>query len=117
MDASFNPCRGSGKGYGARHGTGLADLVALDTRGAAARARGDSRRRGLLAEPLGLLRGWLLVAVVLLARSVLHDYLWPSAYGGDMRTTADALSLSFAVVVAVGGISELRRVASEALRS
>jgi signal transduction histidine kinase len=61
----------------------------------------------------GLLRSWLLIAVVLLAGSVLHDYLWPSAYGGSMLTTADALSLVFAVVVAVGGISELRRVASE----
>jgi signal transduction histidine kinase len=61
----------------------------------------------------GLLRGWLLFAVVLLAGSVLHDYLWPSAYGGGLLTTADALSLVFAVVVAVGGISELRRVASE----
>ena len=61
----------------------------------------------------GLLRGWLLIAVVLLAGSVLHDYLWPSAYGGGLLTTADALSLAFAVVVAIGGISELRRVASE----
>jgi signal transduction histidine kinase len=64
----------------------------------------------------GLLRGWLLFAVVLLAGSVLHDYLWPSAYGGGLLTTADALSLVFAVVVAVGGISELRRVASERAR-
>jgi signal transduction histidine kinase len=64
----------------------------------------------------GLLRGWLLFAVVLLAGSVLHDYLWPSAYGGGLLTTADALSLAFAVVVAVGGISELRRVASERAR-
>jgi signal transduction histidine kinase len=54
--------------------------------------------------------------VVLLAGSVLHDYLWPSAYGGGLLTTADALSLVFAVVVAVGGISELRRVASERAR-
>src|SRR5215203_3666752 len=61
----------------------------------------------------GLLQSWLLIAVVLLAGSVLHDYLWPSAYGGGLLTTADALSLIFAVVVAVGGISELRRVASE----
>ena len=61
----------------------------------------------------GLLRGWLLLAVVLLAGSILHDYLWPSAYGGGLLTTADALSLLFAVVVAIGGISELRRVASE----
>jgi signal transduction histidine kinase len=64
----------------------------------------------------GLLRGWLLVAVVLLAGSVLHDYLWPSAYWGGLLTTADALSLAFAVVVAIGGISELRRVASERAR-
>ncbi len=61
----------------------------------------------------GLLRSWLLFAVVLLAGSVLHDYLWPSAYGGGLLTTADVLSLLFAVVVAIGGISELRRVASE----
>ena len=64
----------------------------------------------------GLLRSWLLIAVVLLAGSVLHDYLWPSAYGGSLLTTADALSLVFAVEVAVGGISELRRVASERAR-
>ena len=64
----------------------------------------------------GLLRGWVLIAVVLLAGSVLHDYLWPSAYGGALLTTADALSLAFAVVVAIGGISELRRVASERAR-
>src|ERR671920_725111 len=64
----------------------------------------------------GLLQGWLLFAVVLLAGSVLHDYLWPSAYGGGLLTTADALSLAFAVVVAIGGISELRRLASERAR-
>jgi signal transduction histidine kinase len=64
----------------------------------------------------GLLRSWLLFAVVLLAGSVLHDYLWPSAYGGGLLTTADSLSLVFAVVVAVGGVSELRRVASERAR-
>ena len=43
----------------------------------------------------GLLRSWLLIAVVLLAGSVLHDYLWPSAYGGSLLTTAYALSLVF----------------------
>jgi signal transduction histidine kinase len=53
---------------------------------------------------------------VLLAGAVLHDYLWPSAYGGGLLITADALSLFFAVVVAIGGISELRRVASERAR-
>jgi signal transduction histidine kinase len=64
----------------------------------------------------GPLRSWVLFAVVLLAGSVFHDYLWPSAYGGSLLTTADALSLAFAVVVAIGGISELRRVASERAR-
>ena len=51
--------------------------------------------------------------MVLLSGSILHDYVWPSAYGGDVSTTADALSLAFAVVVAIGGISDLRRVALE----
>lgn len=46
----------------------------------------------------------------------MHDYLWPSAYGGGLLTTADALSLVFAVVVAIGGVSELRRIASERAR-
>lgn len=61
----------------------------------------------------GMLRGWLLFAMVLLAGSLLHEYLWPSAYGGGVLTSADVLSLAFAVVVAVGGVTELRRAASE----
>lgn len=61
----------------------------------------------------GLLRGWILFAMVLLVGSLLHDYLWPSDYGSLVFTTADVLSLMFAVVVAVGGVSELRRVAVE----
>jgi signal transduction histidine kinase len=61
----------------------------------------------------GLLRGWLLLAMVLLAGSLLHEYVWPSAYGGEVLTTADVLGLAFAVVVAIGGIAELRRVALE----
>jgi signal transduction histidine kinase len=61
----------------------------------------------------GLLRSWLLFAIVLLAGAQLHEYFWPSPYGGDLLTTADILSLVFAVVVAVGGITELRRVALE----
>ena len=96
-----------------RHAPGLANPLALGTlelplglaAAAVAGAFWQSHR--------GLLRGWLLFAVVLLAGSVLHDYVWPSAYGGDVLTTADALSLAFAVVVAIGGIAELRRVALE----
>jgi signal transduction histidine kinase len=61
----------------------------------------------------GYLRSWLLFAMVLLAGSLLHDYLWPSAYGGAVLTSADALSLAFAVLVALGGVVELRRVATE----
>jgi len=61
----------------------------------------------------GLLPYWLLFAMVLLAGSILHEYLWPSAYGGAVLTSADLLRLAFALVVAVGGIVELRRIATE----
>jgi len=61
----------------------------------------------------GRLRGWLLFAMVLMAGSLLHEYLWPSSYGSNVVTTADLLSLSFAGVVALGGILELRRVAAQ----
>lgn len=61
----------------------------------------------------GLLRNWLLVAMTLLAGSVLHGYLWPSTYSGEMLTSSDVLALAFTVVIAVGGILELRRVAQE----
>jgi signal transduction histidine kinase len=61
----------------------------------------------------GLLQGWLLVVVFLLAGSVLHGYLWPSTYGGDVLTTADVLQLALAAVAAVGGVAELRRIATE----
>lgn len=61
----------------------------------------------------GRLQGWLLIVVVLLAGSILHDYLWPSSYGGDVLTTADMLQLALAMVAAVGGVVELRRIAME----
>ena len=61
----------------------------------------------------GRLQGWLLAVVVLLAGSVLHNYLWPSSYGGDVLTTADMLQLALAIVAAVGGVVELRRIAME----
>jgi len=61
----------------------------------------------------GRLQYWLLLAMVLLAGSLLHEYLWPSAYGGEVLTSADLLHLAFALVVAVGGIVELRRIATE----
>lgn len=61
----------------------------------------------------GRLQGWLLAVVVLLSGSILHDYLWPSSYGGDVLTSADMLQLALALVAAVGGVVELRRIAME----
>lgn len=60
----------------------------------------------------GALGAWLTVAVVLLVGSQLHHLLWPSAYG-PVLTSADGLRLAFTVVVTVGGILELRRIAAE----
>ena len=57
----------------------------------------------------GLLRSWLLIAVVLLwpGRScTITCGLRPT---GGLLTTADALQFLFAVVVAIGGVSELAR--------
>lgn len=59
------------------------------------------------------LRGWILIAAVLYAGSQLHDYLWPTTYGSLLVSHADILRLAFALVVAVGGILELRRIAAE----
>lgn len=61
----------------------------------------------------GTLRGWLLIAMVLWAGSLLHEYVYPWAHDSDVLTSADVLHLAVAAVVAVGGVSELRRVAAE----
>jgi signal transduction histidine kinase len=61
----------------------------------------------------GLLQNWLLFAMVFFAGAELHDYLWPSAYGSEVLTTADLLRLASALVLAVGGIGELRHIAAE----
>ena len=58
------------------------------------------------------LPGWLVVAMVLLAGSQLHNMFWPSAYN-SVVSTGDLLSLAFAAVVVVGGVLELRRIAAE----
>jgi len=83
-------------------------LSALPLGLAIAAAVGASRLYGR-----GRLRYWLLFAMVLLAGSILHEYLWPSAYGGEVLTSADLLRLAFALVVALGGIVELWRMATE----
>jgi signal transduction histidine kinase len=55
---------------------------------------------------------WLVVALVLLAGSQLYTVFWPSAYS-PVLTTADFLRLAFALVVLVGGLDALRRIAAE----
>jgi signal transduction histidine kinase len=55
---------------------------------------------------------WLLVAMVLLVGSQLHNMFWPSAYSAVL-TTGDLLRLAFAAVVVLGGVFELHRIASE----
>jgi signal transduction histidine kinase len=54
--------------------------------------------------------GWLVVGMVLLAGSQLHNMFWPSVYS-PVLTTADLLRLAFAVVVTIGAIVELRAIA------
>ena len=58
------------------------------------------------------LGGWLLVAMVLLAGSQLHNLFWPSVYSPAL-TTSSLLRLAFASVLAAGGVVGLRRVAAE----
>ena len=76
-------------------------LAAATALGAALR----TRREGL--------PGWLLIAMVLFVGSQVHDYLWPTTYGSLLLSHADVLRLAFALVVAVGGVLELRRIAAE----
>lgn len=61
----------------------------------------------------GLLRSWVLFAMILLAGSILHEYMWPTVYGIGVLSTSELLRFAFALVVAVGGIIELKRIASE----
>lgn len=56
--------------------------------------------------------GWLLLAMLLLAVSQVHNLFWPAAYS-RVLTTGNLLRLAFAAVVAAGGVLELRRIAAE----
>jgi signal transduction histidine kinase len=60
----------------------------------------------------GTLGSWLVIAMVVWAGSQVHNMFWPSPYN-PVLTTADVLRLTFAIIVAVGGVVELRRVATE----
>ena len=57
-------------------------------------------------------RGWLVVAMTLMVGVQLHTMLWPSAYS-PVLTTASILRLGFTLVLAVGAVVALRRVAVE----
>lgn len=73
-----------------------------------------------LAATLGAVRlvkaatveGWLLLAMLLLTGSQLYAMFWPSAYS-PLVTTADLLRLTFALVILIGAINQLRRRAAE----
>jgi signal transduction histidine kinase len=57
-------------------------------------------------------RPWLIIAIVLLAGSQLHNMLWPSIYS-PIATTADVLRAASAGVVLLGAVLELRDIAHE----
>lgn len=61
---------------------------------------------------VGTVGGWLVIAMVFHAGSQLHGAIWPSPFG-PFLTSADVLRDAFAVIVAVGAVIELRRLAEE----
>jgi signal transduction histidine kinase len=61
----------------------------------------------------GVLRGWLLIAMVLWAGSLLNESVYPSGYYNHVLTTTGVLHAAFGAVVAVGAVFELRRIARE----
>src|ERR671915_2287344 len=61
----------------------------------------------------GDLRGWLLMALVLWAGSLMNEYLYPSGYYNQVLTTTGVLHTAFGAVVTVGAVFELRRIAAE----
>lgn len=64
------------------------------------------------ARPGKSVGGWLIVAMVLLAGSQLHDLFWPIPHS-QMLSSTRVLYFAVWVTVAVGGILELRRIAAE----
>jgi signal transduction histidine kinase len=56
--------------------------------------------------------GWLLPALVVLEGAYIHEILWPSSYGAFI-TSAKVLTVAFSVVIAIGSIVDLHRIAVE----
>lgn len=57
--------------------------------------------------------GWLPVVMALLAAAQLHAMFWPAGYSPALLTTASLLRLALTLVVVVGAVLELRRIAAE----
>lgn len=55
---------------------------------------------------------WLVAAMMLLVSAQLHGMFWPAGYG-PILTTASLFRLGFTLVVIVGGVVALRRIAAE----
>jgi signal transduction histidine kinase len=58
----------------------------------------------------GTLGLWLLAGTALWSVSLFHALFWPEGYG-QVITTSDALRLAFSLVVAIGAVIELRKLA------
>jgi signal transduction histidine kinase len=65
--------------------------------------------RNYCDSPLGR---WLALAMVLLAGTQLHRMFWPSGFS-PIFTTASVLRICYTVVIAIGIVLELRRIAAE----
>jgi signal transduction histidine kinase len=61
----------------------------------------------------GVLRSWLLIALVLWAMALMNEYIYPGGYYNQVLTTTGVLHHAFGAVVAVGSVFELRRIAAE----
>jgi signal transduction histidine kinase len=55
-------------------------------------------------------RGWLAIALTLLAGSQLHNAVWPSTFA-SVLTSASILQLGCSILLVVGGMLEFRRIA------
>lgn len=58
------------------------------------------------------LGGWIVIAMALLSGAQLHAMFWPSGYS-PVLTTSSLFRLGLILVIVIGGILELRRIAAE----
>jgi signal transduction histidine kinase len=68
---------------------------------------------GEIRRPAKAMSGtWLLPALVVLEGAFVHEILWPSSYGAFI-TSAKVLTVAFSVIIAIGSIVDLHRIAVE----